>query len=59
MNLQRVQTDIQQAAEHFPNIETYTTTGRPLHQGSATDIGRPTHIIGHVCRLSVVNAERR
>jgi hypothetical protein len=43
MNLQRVQTDIWQAAEHFPNIESYTTTEGGLYIKAAlqTSTGQP------------------
>jgi hypothetical protein len=43
MNLQRVQADIQWAAEHFPNIEAYTTTEGGLYIKAAlqTSVGRP------------------
>jgi len=43
MNLQRVQSDIRVAAEHFPNIESYTTTDGGLYIKAAlqTSTGQP------------------
>lgn len=42
MNLQRVQADIREAADHFPNIETYTTTDGGLYIKAAlqTSVGQ-------------------
>ncbi len=42
MNLQRIQWEIRQAMEHFPNIESYTTMGGGLYIKAAlqTSVGQ-------------------